>query len=155
MAPDLHAPAEYFKHPVRLATTETERSDPPMMVPDGSNGDEAPGSTTKPLPLSVVTHFSVVPALTQKSEFPFAFGMLGVADAASAVLFTSTVQGVEADPQVLAAVHICAGFDSAQTSLVFLDWAVAWPNNASRVKQNVVQQIATLRGIFIMHLVVT
>src|SRR5260221_13891691 len=104
MAPDLHAPAEYLRHPALLATTETERSDPPMMVPAGSNGDEAPGSTTKPLFLSVLIHFTVVPTFTQKREFPLAFGMLGVADAASAARFTSTVQGVEADPQVLAAV---------------------------------------------------
>ena len=62
-----------------------------------------------------------MPTFTQKSELLLAFGMLGVADAASAVRFTSTVQGVEADPQVLAAVHSCAGFGSEQAYLLLFD----------------------------------
>jgi hypothetical protein len=63
-------------------------------------------------------HFTVVPTFTQKRELPLAFGMLGVEDAESDVLFTSTVQGLEADPHVLAAVHNCAGFTSEQAYLL-------------------------------------
>jgi hypothetical protein len=123
VAPDRQAPAEYLKHPVLFATTETERSEPPMMAPDGSNGDEGPTSTTKPLSFSVLFQVTFVPTFTQKREFPLAFGMLGVADAESDVRFTSTVQGVEADPHVLAAVHCCTGFASMQAYLLFFDWA--------------------------------
>jgi hypothetical protein len=43
----------------------------------------------------------VVPAFTQNVLFPFAFGILGVADAPALSRFTSTVQGLELDPQVL------------------------------------------------------
>jgi len=89
-----------------------------MMAPDGSNGDAGPRSTTKPLSFSVLFHVTFVPIFTQKSELPLAFGMLGVTDAESDVRFTSTVQGVEADPHVLAAVHSCAGFTSMQAYLL-------------------------------------
>jgi hypothetical protein len=43
----------------------------------------------------------------QKRELPLAFGMLGVDEAALAVRLTSTAHGVEAEPQVFSAVHIC------------------------------------------------
>ena len=92
-----------------------------MMAPAGSKGDEGPTSTTKPLSFSELIHFTVVPVLTQKREFPFAFGMLGVEDAESAVRLTSTVQGLEGDPHVLAAVHSCAGFGSKQAYLLLFD----------------------------------
>ena len=49
-------------------------------------------------------------------------GMLGVDEAASEVRLTSTEHGVDAEPQVLAALHSCAGFASEQAYL--LDWAV-------------------------------
>jgi hypothetical protein len=92
-----------------------------MMAPAGSNGDDGPTSTTKPLSFSVLIHFTVVPTFTQKRELPLAFGMLGVADAESAVRLTSTVQGLEADPQVLAVVHSCAGFGPEQAYLLLFD----------------------------------
>jgi hypothetical protein len=92
-----------------------------MMAPAGSNGDAGPTSTTKPLSFPVLFHVTVVPTFTQKSELPFAFGMLGVADAESSVRFTSTVQGLVADPHVLAPVHSCAGFTSTQTYLLLFD----------------------------------
>jgi hypothetical protein len=44
----------------------------------------------------------------QNSELLLALGIMGVAEAASAVRFTSTAHGVDAEPQVFAAVHICA-----------------------------------------------
>ena len=92
-----------------------------MMAPAGSNGDDGPTSTTKPLSFSVLIHFTVVPTFTQKRALPLAFGMLGVEDGQSEVRLTSTVQGVEADPQVLAAVHSCAGFGSEQAYLLLFD----------------------------------
>jgi hypothetical protein len=64
--------------------------------------------------LPVLFHWTVVPAFTQKSEFPLAFGMEGVDEAALAVRFTSTSHGVDAEPQVLAATHSSSGFASVQ-----------------------------------------
>jgi hypothetical protein len=58
--------------------------------------------------LPVLFHWTVVPGLMQKSELLLALGIMGVAEAASAVRFTSTAHGVDAEPQVFAAVHICA-----------------------------------------------
>ena len=77
-----------------------------MMAPPGSNGDVELMSTTKPIFLPVLFHCTVVPTFTQKSELLFAFGMSGVDEAALDVRFTSTGHGEEAEPQVLAAVHI-------------------------------------------------
>jgi hypothetical protein len=47
----------------------------------------------------------VVPVLTQNVLLPFAPGKLGVADAPTLSRFTSTMQGVELDPQVLPALQ--------------------------------------------------
>jgi hypothetical protein len=77
-----------------------------MMAPGGSKGDEGPKSTTKPMSLPVLFHWTVVPGLMQKRELPFAFGMLGVTEAALALRLTSTEHGVDAEPQVFSAVHI-------------------------------------------------
>jgi hypothetical protein len=96
-----------------------------MMAPGGSNGDEGPTSTTKPIFLPALFQVTVVPVFTQKSALLLALSMLGVEDAAFAVRFTSTVQGVEPDPQVLLALHSCAGFGSEQAYLLLFDWAVA------------------------------
>jgi len=81
MAPETQAPAEYLKHPSFLATTETGRSEPPMMDLAGSNGEEGPKSTTKPVFLDVLFQVIVVPTFTQKSAFALDFGMLGMAAA--------------------------------------------------------------------------
>jgi hypothetical protein len=107
-----------LKHPGFFATTETERSEPPMMAPPGSNGDAGPTSTTNPLSLAVLYHFTVVPTFTQNSEFPLAFEMLGVEDAESEVRFTSTEQGLSALPHVFAAVQSWAGLGSEQAYLL-------------------------------------
>jgi hypothetical protein len=120
-SPEWQALAEYLKHPVVFATTETACADPPRITPLGSNGEAAPKSTTNPSPLSVLFHWTVVPTLTQNRELPFALGMLGVADAELSVRFTFTLHGLEADPHVLAAVHIWAAFGSAHTSLSSFD----------------------------------
>ena len=94
-----------------------------MIVPPSSNGAELPKSMTNPVFLDVLCQVTVVPVLTQKVEFPFAFAVLGVASAAFAVRLTSTVHGAEADPQVILALHKAAGFDSAQAYLLFRDCA--------------------------------
>src|SRR5277367_2781071 len=117
MAPETQAPAEYLKHPCFLATTGTERSDPPIMAPSNPKGEEGPKSTTKPVFLDELCQVTVVPTFTQKGAFPLAFGMLGVEETASAVRLTSTEQGSEADPHVLPALHICSGFVSVQIYL--------------------------------------
>jgi len=95
------------------------------MAPPGSNGDVEVMSTTKPIFLPVLFHWTVVPTFTQKSAPFLPFGMLGVDEAASAVRLTSTEHGAEAEPQVLAAVQSCAGFASEQAYLLLFDWAVA------------------------------
>jgi hypothetical protein len=58
--------------------------------------------------LPVLFHWTVVPDFMQKRELPLAFGMLGVDEAALAVRLTSTAHGEDAEPQVLAPLHICA-----------------------------------------------
>jgi len=86
-----------------------------------SNGEEEPKSRTKPVFLEELCHVTVVPAFTQNGAFALAFGMPGVEVAE--VLprrLTSTTQGEEADPQVVAAVHMLPGFVSEQMYLLFL-----------------------------------
>jgi hypothetical protein len=90
-----------------------------MMAPAGSNGEEGPTSTTNPFSFSELIHVTFVPTFTQNRELPLAFGMLGVEEAESDVRFTSTEQGLEADPHVFAVVHSCAGFGSEQAYLLF------------------------------------
>jgi hypothetical protein len=51
--------------------------------------------------------------------------MSGVDEAALEVRFTSTEHGEEAEPQVLAALHNCAGFASEHPYLLLFDWAIA------------------------------
>jgi hypothetical protein len=96
-----------------------------MMAPAGSKGDVVPGSTTKPIFLLVLFQITVVPAFTQKSALLLAFSVLAVEEAPSAVRFTSTSHGVEADPQVLLALQSCVGFGSEHAFLLLFDCAVA------------------------------
>src|SRR5271167_428376 len=110
MAPETQAPAEYLKHPSFFATTETERSDPPIIAASDPKGEAGPKSTTKPVFLDELCQVTVVPTFTQKGVFALAFGMLGVEEAESAFRLTSTEQGAEADPHVLLGLHICSGF---------------------------------------------
>jgi hypothetical protein len=77
-----------------------------VIAPVGSNGEDGPRSMIKPMSFWVLFHITVVPGLTQNRELPFAFGMLGVEDAAFAVRFTSTMHGLEGDPHVWANVHV-------------------------------------------------
>jgi hypothetical protein len=123
-----------------------------MMAPAGSNGDAGPTSTTKPLSLPLLFHLIVVPTFTQKSELPLAFGMLGVEDAESAVRFTSTLQGLEEDPHVLALEHSCAGFGSEQTYLLSFDSAFELPRNSNNIDISEIHLTAKHRQNCIMHL---
>jgi hypothetical protein len=73
-----------------------------MMASGGSNGEEGPKSTTKPMFLDELFQVTVVPDCTQKSAFDLALGIFGVAEAELLPLrLTSTSQGVEGEPQVL------------------------------------------------------
>src|SRR6516165_11420329 len=117
MAPETQAPAENLKHPGLLATTETWRSEPPMMVP-WPNGEEEPKSRTKPTFLDSLLKVTLVPTFTQKGALSLAPGILGVTEAALAVRLMSTVQGAEADPHVVLELHIPCGLDSEQRYLL-------------------------------------
>ncbi len=86
-----------------------------------SNGEEEPKSKTKPVFLDELCHVTVVPAFTQNEAFSLAFGISGVDDAdAPPLRLISTTQADEADPHIVAAVHILPGFVSEQMYLLFL-----------------------------------
>jgi hypothetical protein len=71
--------------------------------------------------LDQLWQFTVVPTFTQNEAFSLAFGMLGVADAELPPLrFTSTLQALVLDPQVVLALHRLPGFDSEQTYFLLL-----------------------------------
>ena len=69
---------------------------------------------TNPVFLEEDCQVTVVPDLTQKNAFPLGSATFGVAVDELAVRLTSTVQGAEAEPQVLLALHRLAGLGSAQ-----------------------------------------
>jgi hypothetical protein len=64
-------------------------------------------------------HTTVVPVLIQKNWLFFAFEMLGFTLAELADLVTLIVHGDEAEPQVLAALHIVSGCGSSHMYLLF------------------------------------
>jgi hypothetical protein len=76
---------------------------------------------------------TLVPTFTQKEEFPFAPGMLGVAEAAWEVRLTSTEHGSEDDPHVVAAVQSAVGSGSRQAyAFFFCAWADSlWASKTS------------------------
>src|SRR4029077_9002476 len=78
------------------------------------NGEDGPKSKTKPVFLDTLFQFTVLPDFTQKGWFPFAFGILGVAEASEAVRFTSTVHAVPEAPHVFSALQMASGFGSEQ-----------------------------------------
>jgi len=84
------------------------------MIASWPNGESGPKSTTKPVFFDGLRHATVVPSFTQKGMFAFAFGILGVTEASEAVRLISTVQEVEAEPQVFSAVQIVYGCGSEQ-----------------------------------------
>jgi hypothetical protein len=121
-----------------------------------SNGEEGPKSSTKPVFLDELCHVMVVPIFTQNGAFPLAFGMSGVEDADVLPLrLMSTTQGEEADPHVVAAVHMLPGLVSEQMYLLFLPCcALAAKKPAVNILKNRSEprHVATRCGNFIVHL---
>jgi hypothetical protein len=116
-------------------------------------GESVPNDTMNPVFLFEVIHTTVVPALTQKNWLFLAFGISGLTLDELPALVISTVQGAEADPQVLAAVHRIAGSGSSHTYLLFF---CAWA--AVKVRSTTQDNTSTAlkevnRCIFIKHLV--
>jgi hypothetical protein len=70
-----------LKDPGFFATTEAGRFEPPVIVVWDSKGVLSPKSNMKPVLLELLCQVMVVPAFTQKGAFPFASGILGVAEA--------------------------------------------------------------------------
>ena len=108
--------------------------------------------------LDALCQVTVVPTFTQNDAFPFAVGMLGVADAELPLLrFTSTLQALVVEPQLVLALHMLPGFDSEQTYLLFLlspfnplaEMCVAIISAGSNIK---LQQIARYPCSFMTHL---
>jgi hypothetical protein len=112
--------------------TVAGRSDPPMIVPEGSKGDELPKSIMIPVFLPSPFHVTLVPGATQIATGSFGkFGMFGVTEASSPppVRLISRTQGELLDPQVFAAVQSCSGCRFEQTDgLVFLSFAAMLPS---------------------------
>ena len=107
--PDTHAPVENLKHPGLLATTVVERSEPPRIAPGGSNGEDEPKSITKPVSFERLCQVTLVPVFTQNGVFALASATLAIEAAESDVRFTSTMHGVDVDPQVLLVPQILSG----------------------------------------------
>src|SRR5580692_2189829 len=90
-----------------------------MIGASGSNGESVPNDTMNPLFLFELIHTTAVPALTQKNWLFFALGIPGFTFAELADLVMSIVHGDEAEPQVLAALHLLSGCSSSHTYLLF------------------------------------
>jgi hypothetical protein len=92
---------------------------PPTIGPSGSNGESVPNETMNPLFLFELVQTTVVPALMQNNWLFFALGILGFTLAELADLLMSTVHDDEAEPQVLAALHMLSGWLSSHAYLFF------------------------------------
>ena len=107
--------------------------------------------------LDELCQVTVVPTFTQNDAFSFAFGMFGVADAELLPLrFTSALQVLVPDPQVVAALHVVPGLDSEQTYFLVLspfyplaEMCVAITSTGTTIKP---QQIARYPCSFMTHL---
>jgi hypothetical protein len=73
-------------------------------------------------------------------------------EAPSAVRFTSTSHGVEADPHVLLALHGCEGFGSEHAYLLLFDCAIAELASNTSGNASKVHLTAKHRWIVITHL---
>jgi len=80
-----------------------------MIGPSGSNGESVPNDTMNPLFLFVLFHNTEVPALMQNNWLSFAFGISGFTLAEVDPRLMSIVHFDEAEPQVLAALHMLSG----------------------------------------------
>ena len=93
---------------------------PPAIIGlPGSNGESVPNETVNPLFLFELFHTTVVPALMQNNWLFFALGMPGFALTEFPDLVMSTVHGEEAEPRVLAGLHMLSGRSSSQAYLLF------------------------------------
>src|SRR5664279_312629 len=106
-----------------------------MMGSSGSNGESLPNDTMNPVFLFEVIHTTVVPLLMQKNWLFFALATPGFTLDELPDLVMSTVHGAEAEPQVLAAVHMLAGCASSHTYLLFF-CACAMVATSNRVHGN-------------------
>src|SRR5262249_30636036 len=97
-----------------------------MMGSSGVNGESVPKATVKPVFLRVLIHWTAVPAFTQKNWLALGSGTLGLIQAPAPCLRISTLQGVEADPQVFCALHRSSGLGSSQAYLL-----AAWEATAA------------------------
>jgi hypothetical protein len=102
--------------------------------------------------LPVLFQVICVPTATQKSALPLASWVLGVEEAPLAVRFTSTTHGVEADPEVLRALHNCAGFGSEHAYFLLFDCAIVEFARKTSGNASKVHLIAKHRWIVIAHL---
>src|SRR5580658_319886 len=92
-----------------------------MIVPDGSNGDESPKSTIKPVFLPAPCHVTLAPVLMQTAPSFGKFATFGVTDASlpPSTRLTSRTQGAPFAPQVFAAVQSCSGRGLEQYDVFF------------------------------------
>src|SRR5271169_5172213 len=106
-----------------------------MIGSSGSNGESVPNDTMNPVFLFEVINTTVVPALTQKNWLFFALGISGFTLDELPALVMSTLQGADAEPQVLAALHMLAGCASSHTYLLFF-WACAVAEASNTMQAN-------------------
>ena len=78
-------------------------------MPAGSNGEEDPKSMTKPVSLERLCQVTLVPLLMQNGVFALGSETLAIDAVEAAVRLTSTMHGVEADPQVLLLLQMLSG----------------------------------------------
>ena len=123
-----------------------------MIGSSGSNGESVPNETMKPVFLFEVIQTVVVPFLMQKNWLFFALGMPGFTLEELPALVMSTVQGADAEPQVLAAVHRLAGLRFVAHILALflrLRYGTGQQHDANHGRQ----RARLLFLIFIFHLV--
>ena len=106
-------------HAIVFALVVAGFAPPPIIGPSGSNGESVPNPTMNPWFLFELFHTTVVPALMQKNWLFLALGIPGFTLAELADLVMSIVHGDEAEPQVLAALHMLSGCASSHTYLLF------------------------------------
>jgi hypothetical protein len=132
-------------------TCSNRASRPPMIGPSGSNGESLPNETMNPLFLFELIHTTVVPALMQNNWLLSALGILGFTLAESAPLLMSIVHCDEAEPHVLAALHMFSGCVSPHAYLPRVwDCAVAQVNRRTQDNNGTVLQMLKCSRVFIV-----
>ena len=93
---------------------------PPIIGVSGLNGESVPNATMNPVFFFELVQTTVVPAFTQNNWLFRTLGMLGLTLEELTDRVMSTVQGDDAEPHVLAALHMLSGCDSSQAYLLFV-----------------------------------